>query len=225
MKKIDLIGRVLQSINRPIVRQVPGREKGKPVVRDVTVSSMDELLSRAKSLLLQAASVSADVDGYASTTPGNGSPGGGKGGGRLMKIEGDFVPTTSTEAAALLGHRGGGDPLSRLGARAWSQLLVIESAVHQLERVLLDADHLQSTATVAEVRMCAIATSYSLPWDDEWSVAESRQPRLTDFAGVLADPLTERQLVCRYVYRFVHNHKRLPERAELLAHLETKARR
>lgn len=41
------------------------------------------------------------VSGLPSSTPGNGSPGGGKGGGRTMKVDGERVPVTSVEASVL----------------------------------------------------------------------------------------------------------------------------
>lgn len=44
------------------------------------------------------------VSGLPTSTPGNGSPGGGKGGGRSLTIDMEIVPVSSVEAAALAGE-------------------------------------------------------------------------------------------------------------------------
>lgn len=44
------------------------------------------------------------VSGLPSSTPGNGSPGGGKGGGRSLTIDMEIVPVSSVEASALAGE-------------------------------------------------------------------------------------------------------------------------
>lgn len=49
--------------------------------------ALDMLLDRAEQIVATVTSVSSRPDGFGSTTPGNGSPGGGKGGGSTMSIE------------------------------------------------------------------------------------------------------------------------------------------
>lgn len=224
MKRVDVIARLLESINRSVVKVEV--DEGAGVRREVVSSSIDDVLQRARRLLLAASAASAGVDGYAARTPGNGNPGGGKGGRQMMKLEDqgevDWVPTSSTESAALA-DGAPADPLARLGGQAWRHLQAIAHELHQLEVVIERAGRLQSTRLVPEALMCAVVQGLGLPWDDEWDVHEGSGARLTDFAGQLAVPLEHRQLVCRYVYRFVHNHKRLPTRDDLLAHLAAKA--
>ena len=222
MKKPSVIVKLLQSINREVVhRSVVRDAKGKNVERVWRSSSIDDVLSRAEQLLIKCMP-SSSVDGWSSSTPLNGSPGGGKGGGRQMATPGDggvvdWVPTSSTEAAAL-DRRVHPDPMGRLAARTWRHLNTIAHELAQLEAALDRAERLNGTSLVPDAPMCAVATMYELPWDDEWSVREGRQARLTDFAQ-LEEPLPQRQLVCRYVYKFVDNHKRMPTRNEMLDHL------
>lgn len=223
MKKPGVIVSLLQSINREVVhRSVVRDAKGRNVERVWRSASIDDVLSRAEQLLVRGM-VSSKVDGWSSSTPGNGSPGGGKGGGRQMATPGDggvvdWVPTSSTEAAAL-DSRVIPDPMGMLAARAWRHLQTISAEVAKLEAALDRAERLHGSSLVPDAPMCAVAVMYALPWDDEWSVREGRQARLTDF-GQLDEPLPHRQLVCRYAYKFADNHKRMPTRVEMLGHLE-----
>lgn len=225
MKKVDQVSKVVESIDHPVTRSVSAvNADGKSVVRQVQSSSLAATLAVAKKLVLQGAAVSAAPDGFGSSTPGNGSPGGGKGGGRLMRIEDDLVPTSSTEAAALA-ERQLPDPLARLAGRAWRQMNELAEALRQLEATIAHAEQLQQmTVSSADVGMCAVVAGYELPWDEEWDVRDGAG-RLTDFAGQLDEPFEQRQLVCSYVYKFVHKRKRLPTASELLEFLSSKARR
>ena len=49
--------------------------------------------------------------------------------------------------------------------------------------------------------------------------------RTTDFAGVLAQPLPEKVRVSNYAYWFTRNHHRLPDREDMVGHLEAVAER
>lgn len=228
MKKVDVIARLLEAVNHPIVHEAPvvRQVKGKAVteIKRWTTSYVDDLLGRSRELALKAVSVNTNADGYSSMTQLNGSPGGGKGGRQTMGIkdgdEVDWVPTSSTEVAAL-NTRHMPDPVLDLWVEARGHLEAIAAELVRLRRVLDRADKLQAR-TVREARLCAVAAGYEMEWADEWDVRAGRDARLTDFAGQLAEPLPQRQLVCKYVYKFVHNHHRLPERAEMLEYLASK---
>lgn len=189
-----------------------------PAGREVKV--LDDTLTRARRLLLVASSVSARPDGYPTTTPGNGSPGGGKGGQRLMAVRAedgstDLVPTTSVEAAAIE-QRPLPDPVTMQGRELWQHLRRLVDELDAIARVLDRFDRLQNTAAVPDPPMCWVAqVRYQLPWDLAW------EPwRTTDFAGVLAHPFDEPRKVSQFVYWYTRNHRRLPERAEMLEYLQ-----
>jgi hypothetical protein len=161
----------------------------------------------------------AQADGFPSTTPGNGSPGSGKGGGRTMPIptptgELDHVPTSSTEAAALAG-RIQADPLSTITTRAISHL---RRAVHELEELdaaLGEADRLRLLSKVPDPPQCYVTRElFGLPFDDEWAVF-----RVTSFPKLNDPRFDEPRRVCSWVYYFVRNHSRLPTRDEAIKHL------
>lgn len=178
------------------------------------VAALELLIPRVRRLVRVASSVSAAADGFPGSTPGNGSPGGGKGGGRLMSVEGDLVPTSSTEAAAL--SAGAGDPVARLGVELLRALAQAVSGLDHVAAVLDRFDQLQNTAQVPEPSMCWVAqVKHGLQWDLEWEPY-----RTTDFATRLVQPFDEPRRVSKFVYWFVYNHRRLPERAEMLAQLE-----
>lgn len=72
------------------------------------------------------------VSGLPTSTPGNGSPGGGKGGGRSLTIDTERVPVSSVEASALAGEPDEASKrLVELGERAhlaaWSGSVIVEN--------------------------------------------------------------------------------------------------
>lgn len=205
MKKsvVGEVDRLVESVRWHTVRQVDKRP------------AVDVLAGRVRRLVRVGVSVSAKADGYPSTTPGNGSPGGGKGGGvRLAVPDGeggqDLLPSSSTEVAALA--RPAPDPVALQAGEALAALRRAVAALDELDRVLGRFDALQSTAVVPDPPMCWVAqVRYRLPFDALW------EPwRTTDFAGVLADPFDEPRRVSQFVYWFTRNHRRLPERAEMV---------
>lgn len=185
-----------------------------------TTDALEVTLGRARNVLKIAASASARPDGFSSTTPGNGNPGGGKGGRKTMAIRGedgqvDLVPTSSTEVDAI-DNRREPDGVGLIGGEVWKLLHQLAHLHAQLDGALVRFDRLQSTAGVEDPPMCWLAqVRYKLPWDIQWEPF-----RTTDFAGVLADPFDEPRRVSSFVYWFARNHKRLPERGEMLEYLE-----
>lgn len=219
MKNSDL-ERVVDDLRYHTVREVQLSQSSKPA----RTTSLEIMLGRARRLLRVADGPSARADGFSATTPGNGSPGGGKGGGQRMRItdggEVDWVPTSSTEAAAIDTRRVD-DPVALLGAEAWVKMQAAAKALVELERVLDRFDRLQNTSVVPDPPMCWVAkVRAGLPYDLMWDV--QTDGRTTDFAGQLAQPFDEPRKVCMFVYWFVRNHKRLPERPEMLEYLERK---
>lgn len=185
-----------------------------------TSTALDVSMTRARTVLKIASSASSKADGFSSTTPGNGNPGGGKGGRKLMAVPGDggqvdLVPTSSTEVAAI-DSRNLPDAVSLVGHEVYTLLRKLARLHEQLDGALVRFDRLRSTAQVEDPPMCWLAqVRYKLPWDILWEPF-----RTTDFAGQLAEPFDEPRKVSGFVYWFVRNHKRLPERAEMLEYLE-----
>lgn len=214
----DAVGTIRDLTTRLVVQSFPG--SGKHPVREVRTPVIELTLGRARKVLL-AAEVSSAPDGYSATTPGNGAPGGGKGGGRRMGIVDretgmmDWVPTSSTEAAAIDPARREPDPVARSGRKVNVLMLRLAATLAELDRELDQFDVLRSTSTVPEPPMCWVAqTRYRLPWDLQWEPF-----RTTDFAGQLDTPFDEPRKVCSFVYWYVRNHKRLPLEAEMREYL------
>lgn len=216
----DLAERARFITARPVKRTVV--EGDSPV--EVTESQLEQLLRRAVHLAQIADRCGRAVsDGFPATTPGNGSPGGGKGGGKTMPIptptgDIDHVPTSSTEAAALTNVVA--DPLSTITVRAIAHLRRAVHELEQLDATLGQADRMRMLSKVADPPQCYVAgTVLGLPWDETW------QPwRSTDFAKYIDDPrFAEPRKVCQWVYWFVRDHGRLPTRDEALKHLRQRA--
>jgi hypothetical protein len=217
VKKPPVVVKVMRSINHQVVHhETRTTRDGKTVDRTWRSWSLNDLMDRAEQLFVQCMP-SADRDGFSTTTPGNGSPGAGKGASIGSSVESAVVD---------FNRRHERDQLSEHGADAWAIVQRIAADVAALDVVLGKVELLQNRVLVPDAHICAVAAGYGLPWDDEWSVRDGRDARLTDFAGVLGDDKLEvRQLVCRYVYKFVHKHKRLPTSDEMLAHIESKVDR
>lgn len=208
------VERLLDVVRFHTVRQVDGGG-----ARRLAVEVWAE---RVRRLVRVGVSVSARADGFASRTPGSGDVGSGKGGRQRMAVpdgEGgmDLVPTSSTEVAAL--RPVSADPVALQAGEALAALRRVVAALDDLDRVLGRFDRLQSTAAVPDPPMCWVAqVRYRLPYDVLWDV--QLDGRATDFVGVLAEPFDEPRRVCMFVYWFARNHRRLPSRAEMVAHLE-----
>lgn len=106
------------------------------------VVELEEMLHEAVARIFPAVRNLRELSpGFPSSTPGNGSPGGGKGGSRMMEITGDdigltgdaagdvidLIPVTSVEASVLEGHGVAADP-------AVAALAEIERLTRQLRR-------------------------------------------------------------------------------------------
>lgn len=215
--------RLLNGIDDMLLKHVPvdaGRPAGRKQPR------LRNLLDHARSALatpIGDLSVSEAPDGFSSTTPGNGSPGGGKGGRSTMTIDGEVVPTSSTERAAFagleLGHRSemrSAVVPGELLAEIETQLRHLDSAAVRLSSALIRFDALRSKADDDAGPQCYVASVvHRLPWDRAWEPVVS-----TQFDGVLAKPWDEPRKVCRWVYDFTRRNGRIPTRDELLQYLE-----
>lgn len=197
----------------------------------VTVEELkvDELFRRLRHLLAMDDRV-AVIDGYPSTTPGNGSPGGGKGGGRTIAVldDGevipDLVPITSVESAALERGVDPPDPVHEMAIRA---LAHVRKAVHALEE--LDAelgafDRLRMRSKVPDPPQCFVIKDLLgiMTWDDLWTPQRATTFPKLDRSTLPEDRRTafdEPRKVCPYVYTHVYNHHRLPTRTEALKYL------
>lgn len=220
------------SLSPVVVRPEEGVKGSKAYRPAVTAPALQVLLDRAQAAVTVAALAgSSRPDGWGSMTPGNGNPGGGKGGRRMLSVPGEegegrvLVPSSSTEAAAFaaLAGSGGVSDASAVSAMEVSTAVhVVAHALEGLESALARFDRVRSVSKVPDPPMCWVAqVRYRLPWDVMWSSGPGGgELRSTTFAGQLDEPFDEPRRVCGFVYRFVHNHGRLPERDEMLAHLE-----
>lgn len=219
--RVDGLDHVVAAIRAMTTRHVPAPAS----VTGAKVPKLDLLLRDAVRVVEIAGSVGAQADGYAARTPLNGNPGGGKGGGVRMPVEFvedgvrgvDPLPTSSTEMAAVA--RPMPDPVAQSGKRVLRHLAALERALVALEAETAGFERIRSTALVPDPPMCWLAqVRYRLPYDVMWDV--QHDGRTTDFAGQLDQPFDEPRRVSMFVYWFVRNHKRLPERAEMLGYLE-----
>jgi len=184
----------------------------------VTESGLDHMLRRVRLLLEVDASAGVEqADGYASKTPLNGSPGGGKGGGRpLISIpdelgHADRVPTSSTEVAALAGT-GPADPVHRRAVAVTSHLRRLVHELECLDTELGAWERMRMVSKVPDPPQCYIVGKLlGLPWDEYW------EPWRTTTFPKLDDPqFDEPRKVCQWAYWFVRDHGRLPTKDEAL---------
>lgn len=208
-------------ITYTVVTEPSADQYSEPKRSTVTESGLDSILRRARLLLeVEQRAGLARADGYPSTTPGNGSPGGGQGGGRLMVVPGDMpgevdrVPTTSTEAAALAPAHA--DPVSAIAVSVTSHLRRLAHELEQLDAALGRWERMRMVAKVPDPPQCYIVGELlGLPWDDYW------EPwRTTSFERLLDDPqFAEPRKVCQWAYWFVRDNRRLPTKDEALRRL------
>lgn len=191
--------------------------------------ALRQLMRRATEIL-SVSSVTSRPDGFAARTPGNGSPGAGKGGGMTMVVKdgrtdpGDRVPTSATELAALtiieqdeLERRAGkvADEMRTISYEVLQQLRNIDHALVRLAHAEDRWDRLRSTVDLEDAPQCYVASVvHRLPWDEAWAPHVS-----TRFDNVLEQPWPEDRPVCRWVYDFTRAHGRIPSKDELLQYL------
>jgi len=198
-------GSLLSNIERDLVYRLKRTPNGDPVA---------ELMRRARAVVA-VGMIPNTVDGYPKTTPGNGNSSGGNG--RHIFVvddetgeQGDRVPVTSTEQAAMNDHHER-DIIKEIALDVVTELMMLrqslESAHHALDRF----DALRSTAKINDAPQCHIAKGHGLPWDDTWTPF-----RLTDLNGQLTEP----RRLCKFTYWFHRDHGRLPTKAEMIKHLE-----
>lgn len=197
-------------------------DRGAPLRRP----ALADLEGRVRALLAADEQVSR-ADGWGSSTPGNGSPGSGKGGRPVMAIpaEGaeksddalvppDWVPVSSTERAVLTMPPP--DPVHRQAQTVRRELATVVRSLETILRTLTRWETLRSKDVENPPHCYVIQVVLGLPFDIEWE-----QWRRTDFAGVLDRPFDEPRKVCSFVYWFARNHKRLPTKEEALKHLRS----
>lgn len=214
--------RLLDAVDDMLLKHVPidaGRPGGRKQPR------LRNLLDQARVALstpLGDLSVSEEPDGFSSTTPGNGSPGGGKGGQSTMTIDGEVVPTSSTERAVFAREFVSGPGvrsavvMHELLAEIETQLRHLDSAAMRLGSALIRFEALRGKADDDAGPQCYVASVvHRLPWDRVWEPVVT-----TQFDGVLAKPWDEPRKVCRWVYDFTRRNGRIPTRDELLQYLE-----
>lgn len=177
-----------------------------------TKDAIDGMLRRSRHVVTMAL-IPSQYDGWGSTTPGNGSPGGGSG--RHITVEDehgqpDRVPVTSVELAVFNRERQG-DGVTEIGRLVLAELTTIQSALWSLENHLNAFDHQRSTAKVEDAPQCHVAKGYGLPWDETWTPFRS-----SDLGGELDEP----RRLCKFTYWFHRDNGRLPTKAEMLKHLE-----
>lgn len=226
MRVDERIRRTLDQIRhhttRLIVTSPPTAKK------PVHTPALEVTFGQALRLIYAGLSPSPTVDGFSSTTPGNGSPGSGKGGGRMMSVPGeqpgdvnDLVPTSSTEAAALdrLAGRRDRDLVASMAREQLAALHLVARTLEEIRNRNDRFDQMRDARHVADAPQCYIAsTVFELPWDDQWAPLHR-----TDFStirGFEDKVLDEPRPVCTFVYWFTRRNRRLPTRDEMLANLE-----
>jgi len=208
--------------------------------------AMRQLLARATAVLSSGVK-SSEPDGFGATTPGNGSPGGGKGGGPTMKIDipererrvpqsadgqewldslhpnrrgagQDPVPTSSTEVAAIA-------TLDRRGRTDPIEAITYE-IIGDL-RMIRDGmlrlahalDRRERLRSITEVEDPPQCWVASVMHKLPYDPEWELELTATKFDGVLEHPWDEEHKVCRWVYVFTRRHERLPLLEEMLQHL------
>jgi hypothetical protein len=209
-------------ITYTVVTEPAADDQSEPKRSTVTESGLDSILRRARLLLeVEHRAGYARADGYPSKTAGNGDPGGGKGGGRLMVIppddacpDIDRVPTTPTEVAALAEART--DPVSVIAVSVTSHLRRVAHELDQLDAALGAWERMRMVSKVPDPPQCYIVGELlGLPWDDYWEPWRS-----TSFERLLDDPqFAEPRKVCQWAYWFVRDNRRLPTKDEALRRL------
>lgn len=160
-----------------------------------------ESLSRRSQALLEADRFTTRADGYATTTPGNGEPGGS-----------GWSPSSSTETAAMAEPRADGIHQAALACEEH----IAKAAVHLAgaSAALVRADRIRNP-NVDNQPYDWVAQQHKLPHDDAWTVAFN-----TTFQGYLKPAWPDEHGVSRFTYLFVRDNKRTPTRDEMCQHLQ-----
>lgn len=182
-------------------------------VKTKTDDPLERTLTRVRGVLAVGLMPSAP-SGFAATTPLNGSPGGG--GGRFLTVEDengqpDRVPITSVEQAALNDHVKQ-DEIKLIARDVLSELAAIQTALASLGHALDRFDHFRRQPTEDETRQCYVTKHIlKMTWQDEWEPF-----RKSDLGGLLDEPRD----VCKWVYWFHQDNRRLPTAKEAQTYLE-----
>ena len=220
MRVSERLTRLIEDLRHHTTRTITVARPGKPAEKRAAV---DELIRRAQHIVAIGYSVSSDIDGYSATTPGNGSPGSGKGGRATMKVPGDngpeFVPTSSTEQAVfarLHPNQQNRDRSAEMARQILAELHTATVALASMEAIANRFDRLRDLSDLPDAPQCYIAQVINeLPWDEAWTPWCR-----TNFAGKLPQPLDEERPVSRWGRDFVLHWRRFPTRDEMLTYLE-----
>lgn len=113
------------------------------------------------------------VDGLPASTPGNGSPGGGKGGGRTLTIDMELVPVSTVEASALAGERDlASMALTELVHNISASAVVAAAVVEQFtgQRPIMPTSFVQPMPLLVHAYRCArLLVGLDVP--ERWSPA------------------------------------------------------
>jgi hypothetical protein len=219
VKKDQVLDLLVERLRHHTIRKVTLPTGAK--TKDVTVYALEDQLRRARHVVTAGLTASSRSDGYSTVTPGNGSPGVGSGfgGGKVMAIrdehgEIDWVPTSSTEAAAITPTITP-DPVAGLAREMLAALAEAEHGLEAVARINDRFERLQNTAKVPDPPMCWLAqVRYRLPYDVAWDPYKT-----TDFEGVLADPFDEPRKVSSFVYWYTRRTRQLPSKDDMLTYL------
>ena len=123
----------------------------------------------------------------------------------------DRVPVTSTEQAVLNDHAKQ-DEIKLIAREVLSELAAMQAAMSSLGHALNRFDNLRRQPTEDETRQCYVTKHIlKMVWQEEW------EPwRKTDLGGLLDEP----REVCKWVYSFHQDNRRLPTAKEAQTYLE-----
>lgn len=197
------------------------------VIAAIRKHRLDDLITTVRTIAAYDSAGVDSNDGWGTTTPGNGSPGSGKGGGRQMAIETpegntDRVPTSSTEAAAFMRlERGRPDEIHGLHRADVQALRKILDGMNTIAANAKRAENLRSISDLCEpTSMCWFAQKYELPWDIAWEIHKHTDFVRHDGTRYTSTEWPERRPVCRFAYEFVRTNFREPTKEEMLTHLQ-----
>ncbi len=161
--------RIRDLVASPVIISAPETpEDTQPTIKRPAI---DVLLRRAEALIVADLTGQFIPDGYSATTPGNGNPGGGLGGGPTIAVADgdgglDVLPTNPTEAAAFAnlatGHRASTTSCTPKRWRCATRSNTLERALVDVVNIADRHDRFRDTSTVPEPPMCWLAKHYEL---------------------------------------------------------------
>lgn len=214
-------GRPVTTKSTPALNSVAARRLLANIERDLnarlrktkTDDPLEAMLSKAKHVL-SVALMPSRPDGFPSTTPGNGNPGGGSGRFIVVPDEKGYperVPVTTTEQAVMTPNVMG-DPIGAIAREVLAELATMQASLQAIDNALNRFDNLRNQVTETAAPYCYVARHiHKLPWDEKWETF-----RRTDFRGMFTEP----QPVCQFVYYFHRDNGRLPTEKEMRTYLE-----